>query len=120
MKQWVFIEYLFVIGYIILYYVLCALLFPDDLSDYDGYANYFYSRKKWFFGVLALLYAAYIVDTLIKGKAYSAHLHWEYPVRNVIHIILCLVAIKVNNRKFHACFVILLYQLWWILRYYGT
>ena len=69
-KQLVFIEYVFVIWYVILYYVLCALLFPDDLSDYNGYADYFYSRKKWFFAVLALLYGADIIDTIIKESMY--------------------------------------------------
>ena len=121
-KQWVFTEYFFIISYIILYYILCALLFPDDLSDYDGYADYFYSRKKWFFSVLALVYAADVIDTFIKGTDYIEHLHWEYPVRNVTHILLCVVAIRVDNRKFHAALVVLflLYQLSWILRFYNT
>src|SRR5882724_3033688 len=71
LSQWLFQEYLFIIVFITLYFVLCALLFPDDLGDYDGsYAEYFYSRRKWFFGVLAASFVADIVDTAMKGKQY--------------------------------------------------
>ncbi len=118
--MWVFSTYLFIISYIILYYILCVLIFPDDISEYENFESYFYSRKKWFFSFLAVTFAADIVDTLLKGKEYAASLHWEYPVRNSIHIILCLVAIKVNNKTFHAVLVTLfiLYELSWILRLY--
>ena len=77
-----------------------TLLFPDQLGEYAGYENYFYSRRKWFFAVLGLTFAADIIDTVVKGKEYMAHLYWEFPVRNIIHIHLCLVAMKVSNKNF--------------------
>jgi len=118
--QWVFAEYLFIVLYVILYYVLCVLIFPDDVSDYKSFKEYFYSRKKWFFSVLSLTFAADFIDTFLKGKEYVKHLHWEYPVRNVLHIILCLVAIKISNRRFHAALVLLfiIYELTFIFRLY--
>jgi hypothetical protein len=77
-QRWVFPEYFFVITYITIYYVLCALLFPDDLRDYKGgFEEYFYSRKKWFFSVLALSFVADVVDTLIKGKPISCNSGWN-------------------------------------------
>ena len=33
--------------------LLASLLFPDDMSDYDGYEDYFLSRRRWFFGLFA-------------------------------------------------------------------
>jgi len=122
LTQWTFAIYSFIICYIICFYVLSALLFPDDLKDYTGYEDYFYSRKKWFFAVLAFSYLMDIVDTLLKGKQYAIGFGVEYPLRNAIHFILCLVAIKVNNRKFHGALVILfiLYELSYILRLYYT
>jgi len=84
--------------------------------------NYFYSRKKWFFGVLAFSYMMDSIDTLLKGKQYAIGFGAEFPLRNTIHFILCIVAIKVNNKKFHAALVILflLYELSFILRLYNT
>lgn len=103
-----------------LYYFVCTLLFPDQLEDYEGYEDYFYSRRKWFFGGLAMIFAADIVDTVIKGKEYMARFYWEFPVRNIIHILLCLIAIKLDNKKFHAILVILfiVYELSFIIRKY--
>ena len=37
------------------------------MSDYDGFEGYFYSRKGWIFGFLALLFLVDVGDTLIKG-----------------------------------------------------
>lgn len=51
------------------------------MDDYDGYRDYFLSRRKWFFGILALTYVADIADTWLKGSAYLASFGWEYPVR---------------------------------------
>jgi hypothetical protein len=121
-RHWLFPEYFFVIVYIILYYVLCALLYPDDLKDYKGFRDYFYSRKKWFFSILAASYAVDVVDTLIKGRDYFNHFGPEYPIRNTVHFLLCLVAIKVNSPRFHAALVILfiLYEATYILRLFFT
>jgi hypothetical protein len=120
-KDWTFFKYFFVVAYIIMYYVLCTLLFPDDMSEYGSFENYFYSRKNWFFGLLALTFVIDIFDTLLKGKDYTHRLMWEYPVRNTLHFVLCFVAMKASNRKFHFVLVILfiVYELSWILRLYN-
>jgi hypothetical protein len=108
-------------------YLLCnavlyfmPLLFPDDLGEYTNYEEYFYSRKNWFFGFLALSFVADTIDTYMKGANYVSHLTWEYPVRNISHIALCLVAMKINNKKFHLGLVLafLIYELSFILRLY--
>ncbi|MGN8067832.1 hypothetical protein [Mucilaginibacter sp. SG564] len=117
-KHWLFAEYLFVIIYIVVYYSVCALLYPDDLNDYKDYEDYFYSRRKWIFGILGFSYLLDIIDTLIKGNTYLHHYGIEYPIRNVTHFVLCMVAIKVNNRAFHAVLVIvfIVYEFSYILR----
>ncbi|WP_118951512.1 hypothetical protein [Taibaiella helva] len=117
-KHWLFTDYFLVILYIIVYYVLCALLYPDDLKDYSGFRQYFYSRRQWFFGLLGASYVLDTVDTLIKGRAYFLHFGPEYPLRNVLHFILCIVAMKVSSPRFHAVLVSLfiLYEVSYILR----
>ncbi|MBV7529545.1 hypothetical protein [Chitinophaga sp. sic0106] len=121
--QWTFLEYFFVTIYIIMFFVLSALLYPDDIKEYTGYEDYFYSRRKWFFGLLALTFVADVVDTLMKGEAYF-HMHYnaEYPIRGITHILLCLLAIKYANRTFHGFLVVLviLYELSYILRLFLT
>jgi hypothetical protein len=119
---WTFPLYLLVVIYGILLYLLCALLFPDDLKEYEGFEGYFYLRKQWFFGVLAATWAIDYVDTLIKGDAYLQTLGIEYNLRLVGYIICSLVAIWTKNKGFHAGFAVIgtLYELTWVFRRYFT
>jgi hypothetical protein len=112
--------YLFLISFCCLFFFLCVLIFPTTIEDYGGYEEYFISRRRWFFGMLAVTYAVDFLDTLLKGKAYLAALGWEYPLRNALYIVLCIVAAWTANRRFHAVFVSagLIYQITWIFRLY--
>ncbi|MDI7864919.1 hypothetical protein MRS76_23610 [Rhizobiaceae bacterium n13] len=112
--------YLFLVCFCCLFFFLCALLFPSSVDDYGGYEEYFMSRRKWFFGLLALAYALDLADTTIKGKDYFLSFGWEYPLRNLAFVLLCITAAISANRRFHALFVGLglLYQVSWIFRLY--
>lgn len=90
LSEWTFVEYFFLIIYIVFYFLLCQLLFPTDVKDFDNnYKNYFYSRKKWFFSILALIYVNDFFDTLIKGQEYYNHVMPMYGIRMVSHFIVC-------------------------------
>lgn len=119
---WSFEIYLFIIFYAGLYFLLCTLLFPDKLDGYTGYRDYFMSRRKWFFGILAVVYMADVVDTLIKGME-RYHLYGnEYPIRVAVFIIVSLIAMFTDNRRFHALFVTmaLIYEVVFTLRHFAT
>jgi hypothetical protein len=47
--------------------------FSLDLSYYEGYQEYFFSRQKWFFGVMAVMFAVDLCDDYIftKGGIYT-------------------------------------------------
>lgn len=104
--QWTFPLYFFVTMYATLLFLLCTLLFPETMTDYDGFEGYFYSRKGWIFSLLAVLFLADIADTLIKGRQYFYMLGFVYYFRTASLLVLSLVAIKVNNRRFQAAFAI--------------
>jgi len=117
---WSFTSYAFLILYVVVLFLLCTLLFPDDLADYSGWRDYFQSRRTWFFGIMAALYVIDFIDTLIKGKPYYQHFGIEYPIRNGVMVVLCLVAMKIRSEGFHRAFVAfaVLYELSWIYRLY--
>ncbi|MGQ7945923.1 hypothetical protein [Flavobacterium sp. WC2509] len=100
---------------------MSAILYPDDLNDYSGYEEYFYSRKKWFFSILAISFGADLIDTAIKGGDYFLYNETEYYLRIFTHIILCLLAIKVHNKVFHTLLVSLfiVYELSYIFRLFN-
>lgn len=102
--------------------MLCALLFPERLDEYTGYRDYFYSRRRWFFGTLALMYVFDYLDTRVKGVDYLRSFGHEYLLRNVSYVVLSVIAIGTRNRIYHAGFAVagLGYQLSWIFRVFGT
>lgn len=120
--EWTFGTYLFIVAYAVLLFLLAALLFPDSMYDYAGYKDFFISRRRWFFGLLAATYVFDIIDTLIKGKAHLEHFGMEYFIRTPILVALCMIAAITPNRWFHIAFVAatLLYQISWILRLFDT
>jgi hypothetical protein len=119
---WRFETYLFLITYVIVLFFLSVFLFPDSLSDYTGYEDFFISRRKWFFGFFALMMIFDLVDTLIKGRAHLAMLGPEYAIRVAVYLLLCGIAFHTSNRKFHKAFVAaaVAYNISWIFRYYNT
>lgn len=116
--HWSFVAYAFLILYVVVLYLLCTLLFPDDIGDYGSWQEYFQSRRKWFFGIMAVSYVIDFGDTLIKGRAYFDSFGIEYPLRNLSYVLLCLVAIRTRSETFHRVFVAasLIYQVSWIYR----
>lgn len=121
-EHWTFGLYLFIILYATLYYLICKLLFPDDIKGYSGYEEYFLSRRRWFFSLLAVSFIADYVDTALKGSAYLHSFGIEYPLRLAIYLFLCGVAIFVVNRRFQFTLLAasLIYQISFILRHYRT
>ncbi|MGE3420338.1 MAG: hypothetical protein AB7I42_30170 [Bradyrhizobium sp.] len=118
--DWHFGLFLFVIGYAFIFYLLASLLFPADLKGYDGYQDYFLSRRRWFFGLLATSFVFDWFDTLIKGRERLAALGVEYDVRILAMLLLCGIAAWTRDRRFHLLFaaLYLLYHLSWIFRLY--
>lgn len=121
-EVWTFQLYLFVVLYAVVLYLLCALLFPASLSGYDGYKDYFYSRRSWFFGLLIVAHLADVGDSWLKGAEYFAGLGTEYLVSMLARLILFGAAIFIKNERFQAILAVslLLYQLSWALRLYET
>jgi hypothetical protein len=121
-ETWTFGKYLFIIFYAITLFLLCALLFPDSMLDYTSYEDFFYSRRGWFFGLLAATYLLDVIDTLLKGPEHFARFGNEYLFRTPVFVVLCIVAILVRDRRFHIAFVAaaLVYQISFILRLFDT
>jgi hypothetical protein len=121
-REWTFEIYLFVIFYSSLYFLLCALLFPDDLADYAGYAEYFMSRRKWFFGLITLIFLTDIADTAIKGMDRFWSYGFTYPARNLIYAAVAIAAIFIDDKRAQLVLALLalLFQAFWILRAFST
>jgi hypothetical protein len=99
--------YLFMCLYASTFYFLSALLLPKSIEGYNGYQDYFLTQRIWFFGAVALNRALDVVDTRIKGAEHLTWLGTEYLVRFGAFIVLCAIAARTRNLRFHAIFVII-------------
>ena len=116
LPTWSFGVFFFLVGYSVTLFMLAALLFPDNIDEYDGYADFFLKRRHWFFGVFAATFGLDLLDTVVKGEPYFDTLGIDYLVQVPIGIALAIIAIKTANLRFHLGLVIahLVYQVWWI------
>ncbi len=119
--DWTLLKFISIILYVSCMYFLCALLFPDTLYEYQGFSDFFMSRRHWFFGLLIAFICLDVVDTWIKGITHLEALGWEYWARAAGFISLSAIAIKTESRIYHTAFVgaAIAYQLSWGFRYYG-
>lgn len=117
-----FETYIFLIAEAAMLFLLCSVIFPTEISEYDGYGDYFMSRRAWFFGLLILSLLMDVIDTGLKGAQHLANLGVEYPVRIALMVGLCLVACFVRNVRFHAAFALsaLVYFVSYTGRHYGA
>jgi hypothetical protein len=101
----------------VIQYLLCVLLFPEEMADYNSFKEYFYSRRQWIFSLMTILFVADLADTFIKGAAYVHSLGSFYYVRTIL---LSAAAIKIKNEWFHAGFAIIATagEIALILKYY--
>jgi hypothetical protein len=119
---WTFELYFFVLTYAFVIYLSCALLFPKDFHEYQGFKDYFYSRRRWFFGLQALWQVIDLADTWFKGADYFASLGPEYSIATGALLALALVGAGTRSERYHASYAVfaLAYNVSWALRMFHT
>jgi hypothetical protein len=105
--RWTFELYFFVISFSVILYLICAVLMPDSLGDYDSYRAYYFSRRRWLLGLVLIFSIMDWVDSAVKGREHLASLGWLYLVFAVTRPILLLWAIKSRSAKLHAALPII-------------
>ena len=117
---WHFELFVFVLFYAFLFYLMATLLIPDNIDEYQSYEDYFLSRRRWFFGLLAMTVPVDLIDTMAKGPAYFHSLGSEYWFRLGILLAVCAVGAWTRDRRVQSVLasLYLLYLLSWILRLY--
>ena len=118
---WLFQNYLFIVAYAVILYLMCALLFPTDLEGYSGFKDYFLSRRAWFFGLLGLSLVVDVYDTWLKGADHFATLGWEYKVFTLFNISAAIIGATTKRHRVQAAIVVILsaYQIQWAFSNWG-
>ena len=107
LHHWTFELYVFVLSFSVVLYLICAVLMPSDLGDYATYRAYYFSRRRWLFGLLLLFSLMDFADSALKGPSHLSSLGWPYFVVVATRSVLLLGAMKSRNAKYHAFVVVL-------------
>ncbi len=108
-EVWTFGAYMLVIFYAFLVFLMCALLSPVNLSDYEGFEEYYYAKRAWIFGVFLVMQLVDVgVVFFIKGTDYFLDLGAFYYVGQSVIVVFSAIAIATRNKSFHAVFVVAL------------
>jgi hypothetical protein len=120
-EVWYFRDYIFIVLYAVILYLMCAMLFPSDLDDYDGYADYFMSRRAWFFGLYAASAIVDVYDTMLKGMDHFSRLGTDYLALTAITLVMAITGAATRRHSVHAGIVLLTLalQAWWITQYWS-
>lgn len=117
LPSWSFSSYVFVISYCSLYFVLSALIFPDDASlNGGGYDDYLIERRFWFFGLIAVITLMDLVDTSLKGSERWEALGIAYPIKTAVMLAIAGLGMVLVKKRAHL--VLALIALVYLTAYY--
>ena len=119
--NWTFTVYFFTAVYAGLLFLLCTLCFPDSMYEYTGFADYFMSRRGWFFGILIAVFLLDIIDGRIKGTGYLSSLGPFLWPRFAFYVAGSAAAITTSNARFHVAFAVaalVVEVVWAFVQYY--
>ncbi|HRP78416.1 MAG TPA: hypothetical protein PL183_04840 [Aquamicrobium sp.] len=106
-RVWTFGLYFLLISYSIMFVMLAAMLFPDEIREYEGFRDYFERRRSWFYALLIGLFVIDVVDTLVKGEKYYHHYGLAYPVRQALLIAGAAAGLAMRSPRYDAVYAAL-------------
>ncbi|MFK4824835.1 hypothetical protein ACI0FM_08610 [Paenochrobactrum sp. BZR 588] len=101
--DWTFSTYMLHITYGVTLYLMSALLFPDDILEYQGYQDFFIQRRYWFFTLLASTWVIDIAKTIAVGGNVSS----AFVVHAFTTISVCILAVIFKNPKIQIALVLI-------------
>jgi hypothetical protein len=122
-EQWTFAAYLLLICYSVVFVMLSAMIFPDNVGDHTDLKEFFWNRRNVFYVLVLILFAIDVLDTMMKGSAYYYQFYgWYYPVRQCLLICGTIGALVSTSKRYHLLFVAfaLVFQIAWIGSLFGV
>jgi hypothetical protein len=102
--EWSLSVYLVVITYSTLFFFVSLVMQPGSLDGVASYKEYFYSHRRWIFGLIIAITLLDFVDTLIKGMAHFSNLGAGYLAIQFALISASGAAIITSNERYHEVF----------------
>jgi hypothetical protein len=119
-EQWTFGDYLLVVCYAVVFFMLSAILFPDNVGARAHVGEYFWDRRNIFYTIFLISIVVDIIDTALKGYSYYSQLYgWYYPARQCFFIVGTIGVLLSSSKRHHLAFVVLALalQIVWIVTF---
>ena len=105
LEDWTYLFYFFTILFSVLLYLICAVIMPSDFPGDGDFRHYFFTRRRWFFGILLALSIATLLDTWLKGQGYPVP-SLLVAVSVTVYLALTVTGMLTRNPKFHGFFAL--------------
>jgi len=115
LQFWNYYLFLLLIFYAILLSLLSLIILPERISKGYNFKDHFYSWRKWFFGLLTIIWFIDMAETYLKHSTGVREMHPFYLPFNFVIIILSVTGILTDNKKFHGFFT--LFWFIWVMGY---
>ena len=104
--DWSLWVYLVVIIYATLLFFVSLVIQPSKMDHITSYKDYYFSNRRWIFGLLIAIWLWDFVDTLSKGTVHFLNMGTEYLIFNITQLIAAAVAIITTNERYHEIFAV--------------
>lgn len=108
--EWSFFEFLFVVVYAIVLFLIASLLYPWYLPEKFDFERHFVRNRRWFFGFMFLAWCVDIPETVLKAEGGLRALPPGYLAWVSVLLVLTAIAAWTSSRRFHA-----FYSVFWIV-----
>jgi len=105
-QDWLFLQFLLLIFYAIVMFLLASLLYPWDFADNFDFEKHYFDTQPWFFAVFAVARIVDIPETLLKADGGLRDLPQGYALFSITFIALSVVGALWSNRTFHKLFAV--------------
>jgi hypothetical protein len=106
-EHWLFFQFLLLILYAIMLFLLASLLYPWDLPNDFDFETHFFETRPWFFSVLALAWVIDIPETLLKSEGGLRDLPQLYIILAFALIGMSVGGAISSNRVYHKVIAVL-------------
>ena len=107
MSQWSFGLYLFILSYAVVIYMMCAVLAPVSIQNFDSFEAYYYARRRWFLALAAIVILFDVADTLSKGLPHLRSLGPHYAVAAIAFPVAYVIGMATRSRRYHGAIAVL-------------
>jgi hypothetical protein len=101
LQTWSIEEFLFITIYSIVIFMLAAMLYPREVPEGLDFETYFFTNKRWFFGIYLTATLLDVVETVSKGVIGLRPVPMEYVIYIPVVLAICATALITKRRRLH-------------------